>query len=1152
MAHPQGKQQLDTWTSRELPGALVSEAECELERIVGDFEDRWAAGQKPRIEDYLESADLVDRDVLLIELVHVDIERRLCAQQPVSLDDYLRRFPSLDQNRAVRNELQAKCRSRSSADTLAPADKTASDRPSQATDFYSVELPRLPGFEVLRELGRGGMGTVYEAWQPSLHRHVAIKMVERDRRYAAELAARLKNEARSVAALQHPHIVAVYEVGEYQGRPYLVMEHLAGGNLQERLAQGPLAPRDAAELALKLAAAMQRAHAARLVHRDLKPANILFAADGTPKISDFGLARNLADDVGLTLTGDILGTPYYMAPEQVRGDTAVGPAADVFALGGVLYSAMTAARPFPGISIHEVLLQVANEPPIAPRSHVPSIPRDLETICLKCLEKLPERRYASMELLAADLRRFLRGQTVLARRAGPLLRLSNWAQRNRSIAALLATIAALLIGTAALSTAAAVRIDRARELANERAQAERQARAEAEQLRAQSEAERAILAEREEELSKNAYASAIQLAHIGIRQGQTPSARPYLHEARQLVETKGVPPFELRYLKSQYAGPYRYDTGESGRVLSLHFTPDYRLLLGGTVDGVLHIWDAASRELVQRFQAHDKCVNTLLFSADGSLLVTSSCDKSVRVWNTSDWSCRLTLETQAVEVDGCAISDCGEILATATLDLQHKIPAQYSLWRLSTGELLRSWSGTSVGIKSLYFADGDQTLISGGYDGLMERWDLSQDPPVPSPLLPDTAPPLRKQFNALWRSPDRDTYACVGISRGKLCVVLYHAATGDVRLVEGVEPQRCEIGFSPDGRLLATAGQGDVIQVYDLELNRTLLRTRSYTLIESVAFRDNNTFVTGHGSGPVFGHDIGAHTFAIPASVDASAYDPVSNRLFVPTEEHYIAAFDLDTTLEQNRWPIDSTQHIQQLSMAGASRLLIVGETKIQLFNLDNSLPDWEIDVPRVDLCTSTPDGQLIAWTENDVLKLANTHTNTILWEQSVTGIGAFNDLTLLPDGRVILTGQLKIRQFDCQTGESAPYATGALQFRYFASAPSQNAGEPASSLALVFHTATYIGELDYHTGDRESRLFGHESWIVDACYSPDGRTLASIDQSGSLRLWMTSTHRPLCELARLEFRPNGCQFSADGRRLVVWSAKSSKNMIHVRIFRTE
>ncbi len=302
---------------------------------------------------------------------------------------------------------------------------------------------RIGAYRVLEEIGRGGMAVVYKAREDNPERIVALKVLLTGCHSGGERRARFRTEADTIARLRHGHIVQVFEAGEHDGLPFLALEFCDGGSLAQRLGGVPQAPAAAAALVEPLAQALEHAHQAGVIHRDLKPANVLLTADGQPKVSDFGLAK--AERPELTATGAVLGTPSYMAPEQAAGSRTVGPAADVYALGAILYELLTGRPPFQGATALETMEQVRHQEPVPPRRLQPKVPRDLETICLKCLEKEPARRYANAGALADDLARFREGRPVQARPVGAAGRTTRWARRNPGWAATAAAIAALLM-----------------------------------------------------------------------------------------------------------------------------------------------------------------------------------------------------------------------------------------------------------------------------------------------------------------------------------------------------------------------------------------------------------------------------------------------------------------------------------------------------------------------------------------------------------------------------------------------------------------------------------------------------------------------------------------------------------------------------------
>jgi hypothetical protein len=336
----------------------------------------------------------------------------------------------------VRNDIPAGTETRTAGPPIAPAE--APTLAPAGAPPSADERPGVPGYELHEELGRGGMGVVYKARQLSLNRFVALKMVLAGPFAGADQLARFRVEAESVARLQHPSIVQIHEIGSHAGHSYLALEYVPGGTLAQHCAGKPLAPSEAARLVETLARAVHYAHQRGIIHRDLKPGNVLLTEDGQPKIADFGLAKMLDSGSGSatprpqTQSGAILGTPAYMAPEQTGGKRGtVGPAADIYALGAILYELLTGRPPFQADTPVDVILKVATEEPPRPRQVEPAVPRDLEAVCLKSLQKNPAARYASAAELADDLLRFLKGEPTVARPAtrGARFRAGAWRRR---------------------------------------------------------------------------------------------------------------------------------------------------------------------------------------------------------------------------------------------------------------------------------------------------------------------------------------------------------------------------------------------------------------------------------------------------------------------------------------------------------------------------------------------------------------------------------------------------------------------------------------------------------------------------------------------------------------------------------------------------
>jgi serine/threonine protein kinase len=349
----------------------------------------------------------------------------------------------------------------------------------------SAGWPTVTGYQILGELGRGGMGVVYKARQRGLNRLVALKMVLAGAHASAQQLSRFNIEAEAVARLQHPNIVQIYEVGEQEGLPFFSLEFVNGGPLDKKIAGMPQPVAEAAQMTEAMARAMHFAHEQGIAHRDLKPANILLTSDGIPKITDFGLAKRLEEiDSSQTRTGTIMGTPSYMAPEQARGEIhSVGPLSDLYTLGAILYELITGRPPFQGASAVETVMMVTSQETLPPSRLQPKTPRDLETICLKCLQKEPAKRYANCFELAEDLRRFQAGEPILARPIGQTERLWRWCKRNPRLAGMISTISILLVTGFVGSTWAAVTIRQERNQKETERQAAVTAREEADAAR---------------------------------------------------------------------------------------------------------------------------------------------------------------------------------------------------------------------------------------------------------------------------------------------------------------------------------------------------------------------------------------------------------------------------------------------------------------------------------------------------------------------------------------------------------------------------------------------------------------------------------------------------------------------------------------------
>ena len=597
-----------------------------------DQAERCRLGQWVPAETYLAAFPIVTaRPECAIDLVFAEYLLREELGERPTLEEYQGRFPRYAGELKLQLELHH---------AIAAGDTCGGSLPNDLTNALagrgtepkvrSPEYPIIPGYEMLGELGRGGMGVVYRARQVRLNRPCALKMILAGHLAGDRAGVRFLAEAEAAARLRHPNIVQIHALGECDGRPFLEMEFVEGGSLAQRLDGTPWLPCPAAELIRTLARALEAMHGAGIVHRDLKPANILLEADGTPKIADFGLARSIGVDSGLTGTEEILGTPSYMAPEQARGGKHAGPLADVYALGAILYELSTGRPPFKAATVLGTLDLVKSAEPVSPRRLQPGLPRDLDTVCLKCLEKEPDRRYTSAAALAEDLRRFLDGEPIQARPTTAAEQFWKWCGRNRGVATASATAAALLVFLAIGASIAAWKNQQAwnaEARQRERAEARsRESRDLAETLDRKLYINRVNLAYRECLANNIAAAERLLDDCPPARRGWEWSyCRRLCHDESLTlsVGSFGVPmltaaamalsPDGRRIAAAGLGGQIRlWDTetgrevgtlpGDGGPFVSVAFSPDGRHIAGGG-RGTITIWDAGTRRVSRTIRA---------------------------------------------------------------------------------------------------------------------------------------------------------------------------------------------------------------------------------------------------------------------------------------------------------------------------------------------------------------------------------------------------------------------------------------------------------------------------------------------------------------------------------------------------------------------
>ncbi|MBS0205771.1 MAG: serine/threonine protein kinase [Planctomycetes bacterium] len=641
------------------------------------------------------------------------------------------------------------------------------------------------------------MGVVYKAQQVALKRTVALKMILAGGHADVRELARFRIEAEAVARLQHPNIVQIHEVGESGGHPYCALEFVEGGNLATRLGGNPMAARAAAKLVELLARAMQLAHSRNVVHRDLKPANILLNTDGVPKITDFGLARQLDIESGETQAGTVMGTPSYMAPEQASGLAhEAGPAADVYALGAILYECLCGRPPFKGNSIIETLDLVRNQEPTPPsRWHV-SVPLDLDTICLKCLQKAPERRYASAAELADELARYQLGEPIRARPIGRVERTTKWVRRNPAIAGASAAVFLMLVAAVVVSSLFAFE-------ANHQAKEARTSAKKADDNAEKADA-KASEADKERKIALRALEDAKRLQVLASGQLDVANRRVYISDmrmAQRALESNRFGQLQGILEKHQYVPP----------------SPDLR-------GWEWYYLRAEASQDLHTFPGHSSCVDVLGWNPDGTRLASGSSaeppENALHVWNADTGREAFSCAGHRGNVTSLAWSPNGFILAVAGSQ-------GLRLWDGKTGELLQTLEHYAGSVRALAWSPDGKWLAIGGNDNSIELWDADQQR-VDRTLNGHTSPIGRLMWDA---GGNR-----LASTSSDYTVRVWNLVTGTTEQIlaldASVVPNNwiLECALSPDGKYIAWEGDPDVLPVVELSSGKTIATCEGNTL----------------------------------------------------------------------------------------------------------------------------------------------------------------------------------------------------------------------------------------------------------------------------------------------------------------------------------
>ena len=1024
------------------------------------------------------------------------------------------------------------------------------------TTWTANRFPRAFGdYELLEEIARGGMGVVYRARQVSLDRPVALKMILSDQLATTATVQRFYSEAEAVARLDHPNIVSIYDIGQHLDQHYFSMRLVAGGTLAARRSEFQVTAFDsgrrvsryqlrvqhqnAATLLCKIARAVHYAHERGILHRDLKPTNILVDETGEPYLTDFGVAKSLEVDIGLSQTGSVLGTPGYMAPEQAAGRSKeLTTAADVYSLGAILYELLVGNPPFHAETTLETLRQLAEQEPVSPCAVNPRIDQDLQTICLKCLSKDPKRRYGSAEMLADDLNRWANHEPILARATSRGEKVWRWCRRNPGLAVASGVAAVLLLVVAIGSPTALLRIVRERQRAEQNAAEEGRQRRRAESLARQN--------------RDQLYAARIKLAHQSFEQGNVAGTQDMLTSLHPGGGREDLRGFEWYYLWRLCHSAQRTLIGQNSRVRMVAFSPNGSALASVGDDGVVELWDAATGRKTASLRKHLGPVTSVVFSFDSKWLVSAGVDKTIRVWDLASHQELFSLDGFEEEVTSLAISS-GGLLAVGSGELAIGPGSPISryvrngnrglvkVWDLASRQPNAEFNVGKGGVLSMAFSRDGERLAIANPDSTVGIWQARTGRNL-HVLTNFTGSVFGVAF-----SHDGKRLAAVSwypYDRLGELQVWQEPNFERPSLKLRAPPMTC-LAFSPDANTLATGGIDQVVRWWDLENGTERANFKGHTdVIWSIAFAPGKwTVASGSWDRTVKLWDLNdfqAYDILTNAPGHSVAFSPDGStlacggsrivELWDPLEKKQMARLELPNVGDISLAFAPDGKTIAAAGTDGAVYLFDVLKRQLRQRIVGGTNKIWCLAFSSDGrwLATGGGDNVIRVWNmqENHEPAILRGHNSTV------------STVAFAPDSRTLISGTWSETRFwnldDGATlnriSESTPRLAVAPNGKWLASSG------PAHGVRIR----------DLHSREELGRLAGHKDIVNCLAFSGDSKTLVTVSWDGTAKLWSIPSGQLLLTIPSDLGAMWSASFSRDGLSLALGtgSAKGAQVMI--------